>query len=63
MISKELLNILVCPICKKDVKLENDRIVCTQCSRQYPIKDGIPVMLADEVIKPGEHSKKEINGG
>jgi len=54
MISKELLDILVCPICKKDVKLENDRIVCTQCGRQYPIKDGIPVMLADEAIKEDE---------
>ena len=56
MISKELLDILVCPICKKDVKLENDRIVCTQCGRQYLIKDGIPVMLADEAIKENGQS-------
>ena len=27
MISKELLDILACPLCKTDVRLEDDRIV------------------------------------
>ena len=58
MISKELLDILACPLCETDVRLENDRIVCTQCGRRYPIKDEIPVMLIDEAELPVEHKKE-----
>lgn len=52
MIDKELLDILACPLCKKDVRLEGDKIVCTACGRRYPIKDGIPIMLIDEAELP-----------
>jgi uncharacterized protein YbaR (Trm112 family) len=52
MIDKELLEILACPACKADIKLEGDRIVCTSCGRRYPIRDGIPVMLIDEAEIP-----------
>ena len=54
MIDKELLDIMACPQCKADVKLEGDKIVCTspQCGLRYPIRDGIPVMLIDEAEKP-----------
>ena len=48
MIDKELLEILACPVCKANVRLEKDRIVCTKCGRRYPIRDGIPVMLESE---------------
>lgn len=54
MIDKELLEILACPACKKDVVLDEEaqRIVCTSCGRRYPIRDGIPVMLIDEAEMP-----------
>ena len=52
MIDKELLNILACPLCKTDVRLEGDRIVCVKCGRRYPIKDDIPIMLVDEAELP-----------
>ena len=48
MIDKELLDILACPACKGDVKLEDDKIICVKCGRKYPVRDGIPVMLVDE---------------
>ena len=48
MIDKELLDILACPACKTEVTLDGDRLVCAQCGRRYPIRDGIPVMLIDE---------------
>ncbi len=51
MIDKDLLAILACPACQGDVKLENNKVVCIKCGRKYPIKDGIPVMLADEAEK------------
>ncbi|WP_454762979.1 Trm112 family protein [Cupriavidus campinensis] len=45
-----LLEILVCPLCKG--KLEHDRaaqeLICHADKLAYPIRDGIPVMLADE---------------
>ena len=49
-ISKELLEILVCPLCKAPVKLtpDNKGLKCEKCKRVYPIKDDIPVMLVDE---------------
>lgn len=54
MIDKQLLEILVCPKCKAEVKLEGEKIICTnpQCGLRYPIRDGIPVMLIDEAEKP-----------
>ncbi|NQT23358.1 MAG: Trm112 family protein [Candidatus Omnitrophica bacterium] len=52
MVDKELLEMLACPSCKGDVRLEDERIVCIKCSLRYPIKDGIPVMLIDEAEKP-----------
>ena len=53
MIDKELLEILACPVCKTPVRLADERIVCTQCGRRYPIREGsIPVMLAEEAEPP-----------
>ena len=49
-VSKELLDILVCPLCKAPVKLTADEkgLKCSTCRRVYPIRDDIPVMLVDE---------------
>ena len=49
-ISKELLEILVCPICKAalDLKPDESGLRCVQCHRVYPVRDNIPVMLVDE---------------
>ena len=51
-ISKELLDILACPKCKGEIRLneQQDGLVCTACKLIYPIKDDIPVMLIDEAI-------------
>ena len=57
MIDKELFNILACPHCKGNLKQEGEKIVCISCGRRYPIKDGIPVMLADEAEAPEEETK------
>jgi uncharacterized protein YbaR (Trm112 family) len=45
---EELLDILVCPACKAAVRLEEEKAVCTECGRKYPIRDGIPIMMIDE---------------
>lgn len=50
MIDEKLLEILACPVCKGDIKYdeENQKLICVNCGRKYPIKDGIPVMLEEE---------------
>jgi hypothetical protein len=60
VIDKELLDILACPLCKTEVKLEDDKIVCINCGRRYPVKDDIPVMLIDEAELPKDQ-EKEVN--
>jgi uncharacterized protein YbaR (Trm112 family) len=57
MIDKKLLEILACPACKADVRLEGETIVCTGCGLIFPVRDGIPVMLVDEAKKP-EHRQQ-----
>ncbi len=49
-ISKELLEILVCPVCKAalDMKPDQSGLKCVECRRVYPVRDDIPVMLVDE---------------
>ena len=53
MIDKKLLEILACPACKSDVKLESEKIVCVneKCGLKYRIEDGIPIMLVEEAEK------------
>jgi hypothetical protein len=45
-----LLEILVCPLCKGPLDYRKDKaeLVCKACRLTFPIKDDIPVMLADE---------------
>ena len=52
MIPKDLLDILVCPECKKSLALnENgESLKCSACQRVYPIRDNIPILLIDEAV-------------
>lgn len=47
---KNLLDILVCPVCKGDLvyKKGDNELICKLDRLAYQIKDDIPVMLADE---------------
>jgi uncharacterized protein len=49
-ISQDLLEMLVCPLCKVSVKLLDDQsgLKCPSCRRVYPVRDDIPVMLVEE---------------
>ncbi|MEC5400230.1 Trm112 family protein [Uliginosibacterium sp. H1] len=46
----KLLEILVCPVCKGPLehRRAEHELVCKPCRLAYPIRDDIPVMLADE---------------
>ena len=49
-IDQQFLSILLCPKCQGNVRLNaaRDGIICDRCRLFYPVKDGIPIMLADE---------------
>jgi uncharacterized protein YbaR (Trm112 family) len=47
---KKLVALLACPVCKGDLKLdtEHNELVCRNDAMAFPIREGIPVMLATE---------------
>ena len=47
---RRLLEILVCPLTKGPLEYdrEHDELISRQAGLAYPIRDGIPIMLADE---------------
>jgi len=51
-VDADLLAILACPLDKQPVTREGNYLVCSECQRHYPIRDGIPVMLIDEALTP-----------
>jgi len=49
-VDPKLLEILVCPVTKGplDYDAEAQELISRQAGLAYPIRDGIPIMLADE---------------
>ena len=49
----KLLEILVCPLTKTSLKYDKEKqeLISDKARLAYPIRDGIPVMLADEARK------------
>ncbi|MGH7170399.1 MAG: Trm112 family protein [Gemmataceae bacterium] len=55
MISKELLDILRCPLDPaRSARLEEeaDGLVCQRCRLKFPIKEGLPCMLVEDAQLP-----------
>lgn len=50
MLSKDLLAMLVCPVCKMELEYREspESLRCKQCHRVYQVRDGLPIMLIDE---------------
>lgn len=56
---EELLDFLVCPMCKSELQLSEEKVVdkdiisgllsCKECNEQYPITEGIPNLLPPEL--------------
>ena len=56
---RELMEILVCPVCKGDLELQVETedeeevvtgaLTCSPCSESYPIQDAIPNLLPPEM--------------
>ena len=46
----QLLDILVCPVCKGPLEYakKEQKLICHADKLAYPIRDGIPIMWAEE---------------
>ena len=42
-----LADMLVCPACHGDLRVNGARLVCGGCGRRYAVVDGIPVLIAE----------------
>ena len=58
-IDPRLLEILVCPLTKGPLRYDRaaQELVSVQAGLAYPIRDGIPIMLADEA-RPLDEAEK-----
>lgn len=57
-VDPRLLDILVCPVTKGPLRYDRTRgeLISDQAGLAYPIRDGIPIMLADEARRLDEPS-------
>ncbi len=56
--NREILEILACPDCKGDLRIESDeegtaeiingRLICDTCGLFFPVQDGIPNFLSPD---------------
>ncbi len=55
LLPEGLIEIMQCIICTGSLseRLEPPSLVCDDCGVAYPVEDGIPIMLEDEVIPGG----------
>ncbi len=55
----KLLKILACPICKGDLKLKEDKLICYKCKKYFNIENDIPIMLIEEAKDIKEIKKQK----
>ena len=52
-IDPKLLQILVCPLTKTNLRYDKEKqeLISDKANLAFPIRDGIPILLADEARK------------
>ena len=55
-VDPKLLEILVCPVTKTRLEYDSERqeLISRAARLAYPVRDGIPIMLAEEARPLGE---------
>jgi len=51
-IDPDLLDIYRCPVTQSRLRVDGEYLVGEAGGLRYPIRDGIPVLLADEALLP-----------
>jgi uncharacterized protein YbaR (Trm112 family) len=54
-------DILRCPFCRARLRFADTSLVCDECDRAFPVEDGIPLFLHDDL--PGARDKKREQEG
>ena len=53
-LDQRLLELLRCPACKGTFVSPGEgvtgELVCSECARRYPVRNGVPVLLVDEAV-------------
>lgn len=57
---KRLLDVLVCPLCKGQLLLKKEELICRFDRLAFPIRDGIPVMLEYEAREVSLEEKDQL---
>ncbi len=57
-VPEELLAIMACPACHGHLQDRETVLVCLACGLQYPVRDGIPIMLVEEAFRPDEEAPR-----
>ena len=52
MPSKDLLDLLVCPMGHAPLREEGAALVCTRCGPRFAVEDDIPNMIVEEATLP-----------
>lgn len=57
-VTEELLKIVVCPACKGNLEAEGEALLCLSCRLRYPVRDGIPLLIADSATPLDESERR-----
>lgn len=51
LLSQTLLDIICCPDCHGDLMYypDENRLQCKSCEKEYEIKEGIPILISDQM--------------
>lgn len=54
-VDPKMLEVMVCPQSRTPLRFDRERqeLVCAAARLAYPVRDGIPIMLADEARELG----------
>ena len=60
-IDQALLSMLVCPACddRPPLREEGANLICDECHRVYPVRDGILILLPEEATIPDTTAHSE----
>jgi hypothetical protein len=55
VVDPRLLEVLVCPMSRGPLRYDRERqeLVSVQARLAYPVRDGVPILLADEAREMG----------
>ncbi len=63
MLPSDLLQILVCPVCKSELRYNRVRniLICEKCGTYYPVNNGIPDLRPEAARKLEDLIESEKN--